>query len=354
MRENLELDARKEKILKAIIDDYILTGIPVGSRTLSKKEGFELSSATIRNVMADLEDMGYLEQPHTSAGRIPSDLAYRLYVDKLMRLSTLSPKEVVAINGIFDTKILEINDVIEKTADIISKTTNHISVVLAPQMKRSKLKRIQLVKLSETKVLVLIITSTGLVKEKVISVASGLDSAYLDMLSNMLTEKLAEKTLDEAEKTIAEDFKTEMLTHERFFKSLIFSLHDTVGPQSGKDIILGGAKNIFNYPEYRDLEKAKGFLEVLETKELLFQMLDQASKLEFSISIGSENSFDEMKQCSVVTATYSIDGKNIGSFGVIGPTRMNYARVVSVLDQVGKGLNTILSGFIDDGQPKDK
>ncbi len=349
----LELDERKQKILKAIIDDYILTGIPVGSRTLSKKEGFDISSATIRNVMADLEEMGYLEQPHTSAGRIPSDLAYRLYVDKLMRLSTLSPKEVVAINDIFDTKILEINDVIEKTADIISKATNHISVVLAPQMKQSTLKRIQLVKLNDTKVLVLIITSTGLVKEKLITVASGLDASYLDMLSNMLTEKLAEKTLDEAEQAIEQDFKAEMLTHERFFKSLIYSLHDTVEPQSGKDIVLGGAKNIFNYPEYRDVDKAKGFLEVLETKELLFQMLDQASKLEFSISIGHENPYDEMKQCSVVTATYSIDGKNIGSFGVIGPTRMNYARVVSVLDQVGKSLNTILSGFIDEKSDKD-
>ena len=344
----MELDTRKEKILKAIIDDYILTGIPVGSRTISKKTGIDISSATIRNVMADLEDMGFLLQPHTSAGRIPSDMAYRLYVDKLMQLSRLNRDEAAVINSFFSEKMLEINDVIEQTADIISKATKHISVVLAPQLKQSKLKRVQLVKISDTKVLVLIITSSGLVKEKIIQVASGLSSAYLDMLSEMLTDHLAEKSLADAESVIQTDFKGEIATHERFFRSLLTSLHDTSEVHMKKDVILGGAQNIFNYPEYRDIDKAKVFLEVLETKDLLYKMLNQASNLEFSISIGQENDFDEMKQCSVVTATYRIGDRNLGSFGVIGPTRMDYARVVSVLDYVGKSLNNILSGFIDD------
>jgi len=346
------MDNRKEKILKAIIDDYILTGIPVGSRTISKKQGIDISSATIRNVMADLEDMGYLVQPHTSAGRIPSDLAYRLYVDKLMRLSTLSTDEAAMINGLFNEKILEITDVIEKTADIISKTTKHISVVLAPQLKQSKLKRIQLVKISDSKVLVLIVTSAGLVKEKIITVAPGLSGEYLDMLSNMLTEHLAECSLMEAESIIKNEFSSEIHTHENFFKSLLYSLHDTGETHINKDIILGGAQNIFNYPEYRDIDKAKVFLGVLETKDLLYKMLNQASNLEFSISIGQENDFDEMKQCSVVTATYRIGDRNLGSFGVIGPTRMDYAKVVSVLDYVGKSLNGILSGFVDDNDKK--
>ena len=344
----MELDARKEKILKAIIDDYILTGIPVGSRTISKKTGIEISSATIRNVMADLEDMGYLLQPHTSAGRVPSDMAYRLYVDKLMQLSRLSRDEAATINSFFSEKMLEINDVIEQTADIISKATKHISVVLAPQLKQSKLKRVQLVKISDSKVLVLIITSSGLVKEKIITVAPGLSAAYLDMLSEMLTEHLAEQSLADAETIIQTDFKGEIQTHERFFRSLLTSLHDTGETHMKKDVILGGAQNIFNYPEYRDIDKAKVFLEVLETKDLLYKMLNQASNLEFSISIGQENDFDEMKQCSVVTATYRIGDRNLGSFGVIGPTRMDYAKVVSVLNYVGKSLNGILSGFIDD------
>jgi len=350
----LELDSRKEKILKAIIDDYILTGIPVGSRTISKKEGIEVSSATIRNAMADLEEMGYLVQPHTSAGRIPSDLAYRLYVDKLMSLSHLTKQEAIAINDIFDTRILEITDVIEKTAEIISKTTNQISVVLAPQLKKAKLKRIQLVKISDTKVLVLIITSSGLVKEKIITVSSGLNPDYLDMLSNMLTEKLLGKSLVEAVEIITHDFRGEIETHEKFFKSLLYSIHETTEPHTKKDIILGGAQNIFNYPEYRDVDKAKGFLEVLETKEMLYKMLNQASNLEFSISIGHENQFDEMKDCSLVTATYRVGDRNLGSFGVIGPTRMDYSKVVTILDHVGKSLNEILNGFIDGKDPKNE
>jgi len=343
----IELDKRKEKILKAIIDDYILTGIPVGSRTISKKEGINISSATIRNVMADLEDLGFLEQPHTSAGRVPSDIAYRLYVDKLMPLIRLSKQDAVAINNIFDSRILEMTDVIEKTAEIISKTTNHISVVLAPQLKKAKIKRIQLVKITETKMLVLIVTSSGLVKEKIITIAPGLNAEYLDMLSNMLTDKLTDKTLVEASNIIQTDFKDEIMTHKKFFKSLLYSIHDTVEPHIKKDIILGGAQNIFNYPEYRDVDKAKGFLEVLETKDVLYKLLNQASDFEFSISIGQENKIDEMKECSIVTATYSIGDKKLGSFGVIGPTRMDYPKVISILNHVGKSLNEILNGLID-------
>ena len=162
------LDSRKEKILKAIIDDYILTGIPVGSRTLSKRKEIGVSSATIRNDMADLEELGFLEQPHTSAGRIPSDTAYRLYVDKLMPITSLTKKEAQEINDIFDHKMMQINEVVEKTADVISKSTNHISVVLAPQLKTATVGRIQLVKVSDTKVLVVIVTSSGIDRKSVV------------------------------------------------------------------------------------------------------------------------------------------------------------------------------------------
>ena len=184
-------------------------------------------------------------------------------------------------------------------------------------------------------------------KEKVITISQGLNPEYLDMLSNMLSEKLTDKTLIEASNIITTGFKGEIETHEKFFKSLLYSIHETAEPHSKKDIILGGAQNIFNYPEYRDVDKAKGFLEILETKDVLYQMLNKASNLEFSISIGHENQIDEMNDCSVVTATYSIGERKLGSFGVIGPTRMDYSKVVSILGQVSKSLNEILSGFID-------
>ncbi len=346
------LDSRKEKILKAIIDDYILTGIPVGSRTLSKRQEIGVSSATIRNDMADLEELGYLQQPHTSAGRIPSDLAYRLYVDKLMPMTELSVEEAEQINNIFDNKIEQINEVVEKTADVISKATNHISVVLAPQLKTAKVNKIQLVKINDSKVLVLIITESGLVKQKVIKVTSDISDEYIVMLSGMLTEHLHGKPILQANEIIETAFKAEMQAHEKLFKSLLSSIYDTAQTHTKKDIILGGANNIFNYPEYRDIDKAKGFLEVLETKDVLYSMLNDATDLEFSISIGHENSHDEMKDCSVVTATYKIGDKKLGSFGVIGPTRMDYSKVVMILNHISKSLNHTLEGFIESKEDK--
>jgi len=341
------LDSRKEKILKAIIDDYILTGIPVGSRTLSKRKEIGVSSATIRNDMADLEELGFLEQPHTSAGRIPSDTAYRLYVDKLMPITSLTKKEAQEINVIFDHKMMQINEVVEKTADVISKSTNHISVVLAPQLKTATVGRIQLVKVSDTKVLVVIVTSSGIIRQKVIKVKNDISDDYVDMLSKMLTKHLADKKLVDAKAIIENVFMSEIKGHEKLFKSLLSSIYDTAESHTKKDIILGGANNIFNYPEYQDIDKAKGFLEVLETKEVLYEMLNQATDLEFSISIGHENNFEEMKDCSVVTATYRVGDKKLGSFGVIGPTRMDYSKVVTTLNYISKSLNATLEGFIE-------
>ncbi|MGI5850394.1 MAG: heat-inducible transcriptional repressor HrcA, partial [Christensenellales bacterium] len=170
----MELNERKLGILRAVVDDYIMNGLPIGSRTISKKHGFELSSATIRNEMADLEELGYLEQPHTSAGRIPSHKAYRFYVDRLMKVASLNADEANKIKSYFEEKMSEVEQVIQKAAQVLSETTRHISMVLKPQLKKSLIKRIQLVKLTERKAILLIVTNAGLVNDSVMTVPEGI------------------------------------------------------------------------------------------------------------------------------------------------------------------------------------
>ncbi len=341
----MELGERKLKILQAIIDDYIMTAVPVGSRTISKKYSMGLSSATIRNEMSDLEDLGYLDQPHTSAGRVPSDKAYRLYVDKLMRVTQLSPIESERVKRYFDSRIDEIEQVIHQTAKALSNVTNYTSLVLTPQLNKVMIKHVQLVPLQPGTALVVVVTDSGIIKDVVIRVPEEIDADYLFQISKMLSERFNGHFVDEIDMYLLEDIEREIHLHREFFHSVIGALNRSLKVPDDSDVVLGGASNILNYPEYNDIEKARSFLAVLEEKELLYQMLTRATNCEVSISIGSENEYEEIKDCSIVTATYRIGNRTLGSIGVIGPTRMKYASVVSVLDFMRKSLSEILTNI---------
>ena len=343
------LSERKMKILKSIIDDYILTGIPVGSRSLSKKPDLDFSPATIRNEMADLEEMGYLDKPHTSAGRMPSDIAYRLYVDRLMNVNQITSQEASSIRNYFNLKMSELEQVIDTTARVLSDLTHHIALVMAPQLEIIKIKRIQLVKLTESKALLIIVTDSGIIKDTVIMVSGGIDDDYLNMLSNVLTQHTAEKTLGEAAKIIPEVCGSQIGDQRELLNEIFSAISEN---SDRKDVVLGGVKNILDYPEYSDTRKPRDLLQLLETKDMLYDMLDVSGDLEFSIKIGSENTFEEFKNMSVVTATYRVGGQKMGSFGIIGPTRMDYGKVISVLNYVGLSLNDILSCFLENGNKK--
>ncbi len=343
----MDLSERKIGILKAVIDDYIMTGLPIGSRTISKKNGFELSSATIRNEMADLEELGFLEQPHTSAGRIPSQKAYRFYVDRLMKVVKLSPVEAERIKSYFQEKMSEVGQVMEKAAKVLSDTTHHISMVLKPQLKKSVIKKIQLVKITEKKAILLVVTDAGLVTDTVIVVPEGITPDYLEMISNMLTDKLQYKTLEEAEKDLTGYICENARDGSEFITEVVKAIENSVEPIGEKGIVLSGTQNIIDYPDYMSVEKAKNFLTVLETKDMLYEMMKKATQLEFSVTIGQENEVKELYDMSVVTATYKIGGQSLGSFGVIGPTRMDYAKVISILGYVSHSLNSILASFIE-------
>jgi len=244
------LTDRQLLILNAIIDDYILTGVPVGSRTLSKREDIRFSSATIRNDMADLEEEGFLEQPHTSAGRMPSDKAYRLYVDTLMRVSTLQPEEIKYIRSYFTEKINEVELAMGTAAKVLSDMTKLTSVVMAPELSTVEISRLQLVKLSGTKALMVIIFNTGTLKDILLNVPDDIEPSYLDMVSNMLTERVRGLTLYEATGIISDIIANEMPVRRRFMNSILDAVKENAAGSRHK-LVLGGTQNIFNHPEYQ-------------------------------------------------------------------------------------------------------
>lgn len=345
------MDQRKLRILQAIIDDYILTAAPIGSRTISKHSDIGLSSATIRNEMSDLEEMGYLDQPHTSAGRIPSAKAYRLYVDHLMQSSGLSEKEIVLIRAHAEKRIVEAEEIIAQTARVLAELTQYPSMVMAPQWKNSTIKHIQIVPVSDSRALAVIVNDAGALHNVMMRVPSAWGSVELERFSHLLTARLNGQMISEAVELLRIQMTPEMLEHREFFDSLTKALsqQEDLGARD-RLIAVGGTTKLLNHPEFYDVEKARSMLAVLETKENLYRILGRAQNMKFTVTIGPENEIEEMRDSSVVTATYEIDGVPVGSFGVIGPTRMNYSKVVSILQFMGLSLGEIFSSMIHEGE----
>lgn len=348
----MELSERKLLILKAIIDEYISTGMPVGSRTLSKRDELKVSSATIRNEMSDLEEMGYLVSPHTSAGRLPTDKAYRLYVDDLMQKQVLDESEMAVIHEYMFGGEGKLETIMDNTAKVLSDTTHLTSIVLAPQMGGLTISRIQVVKISGGRLLLLIVFDNGTVKDLKLPSYSW-DEEQLDAVSDMISRKVRGKTMLEAYDILEGEIPTEYSEQKKYLTDLVKTIRsETITNNEGR-LILGGKNNIFDHMEYKDVDNAKNFLQLLETKQPLYEMLSRATDMEFTIKIGKENDIEELKNMSVVTATYKVGDKNLGSFGVIGPTRMDYSKVLSVLSCVGKSMNEIMQCYISADDKED-
>lgn len=343
----MELDARKLGILKAIIDEYIMSASPVGSRAISKHEEFKLSSATIRNEMADLEELGYLEQPHTSAGRVPSDKAYRLYVDQMMQKAALTDDEIKIIRAHMSARLDEVEAVMKQTAQALSAVTNYTAMVLPPAMAGNRLRHIQLVPLREGRALVVIVTTAGFARDAIIRVPDDMRNDDLERISHILTERYYDCRMDQIGDRIVHEISGELYERRAFLCSVVEAIERKM--ETGlPNVQLSGTTNLLRYPEYSDLNKAKTFLAAVEGRSMLYEMLKRASKLEFNITIGNENEDEMFKDCSIVTATYQIGEEPLGSFGIIGPTRMNYGKVVSVLEYMRRSLSEMLNNELDD------
>ncbi len=339
----MRLDDRKFLILQAIIDDYIMTAVPVGSRTISRKSGVGFSPATIRNEMSDLEELGYLDQPHTSAGRVPSAKAYRLYVDRLMKSVDVSDEEAVRIHDHLNHRTAQVEEVIREAAQALSDVTRYTAVVAAPRLDGMTIRRIQLVPVTDTSALMIVVTSAGMVKDHVIPVPEGVEPDHLYAISKMLTAQLSGHPISEAGHLLVGVFAG-LTEHRQLMSSVIRALDQQAQEEGVGSLVVGGRSNLLSYPEYSDVEKAKNFLAVLESREKLAPLLNQTGGVEFAVRIGPEINMPEFADCSVVTATYRVGSNTTGTMGIIGPTRMNYARVVSVLNYMGRTISDLLSG----------
>lgn len=332
----MQMDERKFRILQAIIDDYITTAMPVGSRTISKKKEIGgLSSATIRNEMSDLEELGYLDQPHTSAGRIPSAKAYRLYVENLLQNSQKLPAdEAKILRAHFDRRARQVEDVIASAARAISDVTRYTAIVTTAPAQKAIIRRVQIVPVSDHSCLLLIITNLGIIKDTIIHVQQSLDADHLHEISNMLTEQLCGLEPNEIRTKLKEISET--FTAHRQVLDEVLKTAETGSPGG---IAVGGRSNLLHYPEFSDAEKARTVLSVLETREKLMQLMQVAPQMAFTVRIGEETG---MPETSVISMSYRIGDETAGTIGVIGPTRMQYAKVLPVLDYMGKALARIL------------
>ncbi|MBU5591035.1 heat-inducible transcriptional repressor HrcA [Clostridium sp. MSJ-4] len=337
----MEMDDRKIKILRAIVNDYIITAEPVGSRTIAKKYDLGISSATIRNEMADLEDMGYLEQLHTSSGRRPSDKGYRLYVDELMIVETLTLEEEMRIKSqLLSMAIYEVDKVLKETTHMLSELTKLTCILKKPSVKKSQLKSMQLMGIDNNSILSVMITDTGIIKNSILKVNNSPNQDTLHMISNLLNERLKNLAIEEINLQVINNVKRDLKGYEEIFNAIIPVLYEALIEEDYSEVYLEGATNIFNYPEYNDIDKAREFLSLLDNKSYVQELLNTDNKL--TIKIGEENYLKQAKDCSVISAVYSIGSKPIGSIGLIGPTRIPYSKIVSIMSKVMKGLNDSL------------
>ncbi len=343
------MDERKFRILQAIIDDYILTAVPVGSRTISKKYETSLSSATIRNEMSDLEELGYLDQPHVSAGRIPSAKAYRLYVDQLLQSGRIRAADEESVRTWFAARSRQMEEVIDHAAQVLSSLTRYTAVVLSPQGAQPRIRNIQLVSTGPDSALVVIVTDGGLVRDSVIRVPRQVGPDTLYAISRSLTEALSGCTLAEACARMPA-LAARMDENTGVLQSLNNFMDEAKERGPRAHVGVGGVSNMLAYPEYNDVDKARGLLSVIEARDRLAAIVSQHGDVAFTVRIGPETGVPEMSDCSIVTATYSTHTGRQGTIGIIGPTRMQYSRVFSVLQAMGAQLTDLFGDGEADGR----
>ena len=342
-----ELDERKRKILKAIIQTYLETGEPVGSRTISKYTDLNLSSATIRNEMSDLEELGYIIQPYTSAGRIPSDLGYRLYVDELMKEKD---KEVAEIKDLMIEKTDKMEKVLKQVVKILASNTNYATMITGPTYHRNKLKFIQLSRVSDIQLLAVVVVEGNIVKNHIIELREPMDEETVLKLNLLLNTQLNGLTIEEINLAMISRMKEQAGIHSEVISSVIDAVAQAIAVDDEEmEIYTSGATNIFKYPELADSSKASELISAFEEKEALAEFvkdtMDNDKNSEntgIQVYIGNESPVKTMKDCSVVTATYDLGGGMQGTIGIIGPKRMDYENVMDNLKTLKNQLDNIL------------
>lgn len=333
----MEMSERKLQILQAIIMNYLEDGEPVGSRTISKKFLTDYSSATIRNEMSDLEELGLIEQPHTSAGRVPSSKGYRLYVDQLMQRTTFADEDAAMVREILMAKTKQLDSMLKEIGDLLATITKYTAVVTVPSLQRIEIKHIQLMPLDEASALLVLITDGNIVRNNVIPLSRPLSSAEIRRVSQVLDSDLQGKTISEITLPVVQKIKKECGLDQETMENLLNAINESLQQLTETDVFTSGTNNILNFPEFSNIARARALMEFFNQKDQVLHMVSgpiSRQRTGLNISIGTENSIEQLRDCSIVTATYRYKESSMGSISVVGPMRMNYNRVVSALENM--------------------
>ena len=330
-----ELDKRKRKILQAIIEEYIETAEPVSSGNLVNE--LDCSSATIRNEMAELERIGYIEKPHTSAGRIPSQKGYRYYVDELVRDDKLSKKEMELIKERLETQVNDLEDLTRIATTTLSEITHYTTIAVAPDVHNHNIIDIKFVLLGSRVLIALILTDSGIIRESIIKFDEDISQDQVEDLTYLFKNKLVGKPLETINSPIEDFIMVEIKTGIEIIKKVISEINKII--IESQQVYLDGANKVVDMPEFKKVDVAKEFLNVLDAKDLVADVLNTGMADNINIYIGEETEKEELKNFSIVTFNHLVEGRDIGTIGIIGPTRMDYSKVISVMKYISKKLN---------------
>ena len=327
------LEERNKQILTSVINEYVLTAEPVGSRKLAKKYNINLSSATIRNVMSDLEDMGLLHQPHTSAGRIPTEKALRFYVNSILKVKDLKLREKDRIRKRYQFSELEASAIIKQTSEVLSVLSHQMSIISAPKIIGTVLKHIEFIKISTNRILVIFVSQSGFVQNRIVEDKEDISQDELDKYTNYLGDILVGISLEEVREKLDEEMQKEKITYDRLLSKALQLSKKALAEELEPELYLGGKINLLESPEFSEVGRMKTLLQALEEKNLLLTLLDKTMDAEgVQIFIGSEVQLSDMQTLSIITSPYR-QGKNVvGALGIIGPTRMDYLNLIPIVE----------------------
>ena len=332
---------RKLRILPAVIQDYISSAEPVGSRTLARKYDLGVSPATIRNEMADLEMLGYLEHIHTSSGRVPSSKGYRLYVDSLLPVQPMTDAEKAMIDKWYKAKVQQLDQVFQETAKIISKLTRNVSLVLAPQISKAAFRCMQFLPLDDHRVIAVLMTDAGFVENRIMEMPAGSSFEDFQRMAKVINGCLAGHTLGAIQNGSLKQIEAE-IGDNGLYESAMTLIDKALNSQRKERLYLGGTTEMMEQPEFHNVDKVKELLIMLEKDQLMKDILKAHLGDGLTVTIGQENEYSGIKDCSIITATYHLDGELLGSMAVLGPTRMEYGRTMSLLNYMNNNLTEVI------------
>ncbi len=339
----VKLTDRSQKILEAIIEEYIATAQPVGSKALTQNQGIKLSPASVRNVMAELEDLGYLVSPHTSAGRIPTEKGYRFYVDTILRVSEMDSRQQDRIELQYRQQGLQMTDMLREASRTLSSISHYTGLVMIPRLKTTIFRHIEFVKLSPRLILAVFVTQSGLVQNKLVEVDEDLSPRELEKITNYLNQTMTGLSIQDVRTRIITEMAQEKALYDQLMRRAFTLSSAALVDESNGDVIIEGTSRFLEQPEFSDLDCMKRIVQTFEQKSALVELLDRGLETKgVQVIIGSETEHTELSDCSLITAAYSGKRGTLGTLGVIGPNRMPYATIIPIVDYTASLISRLL------------